>query len=79
MNEHRLSPRHRVLKTGHICYSEKVPKLECTVRNLSDTGACLQISSTVGMPGSFDLIVDGARHTCRIAWRTETRLGVAFT
>ena len=78
MNEHRLSPRHRVLKTGHIAFSEKVPKLECTVRNLSDTGACLQISTTTGMPASFDLIVDGARHTCRIVWRTETRLGVAF-
>jgi hypothetical protein len=78
MNEHRLSPRHRVLKTGHIAFSEKVPKLECTVRNLSDSGACLQISTTIGMPGHFDLTVDGERHSCRIVWRTETRLGVAF-
>ena len=78
MNEHRVSPRRRLLKTGQIAFSEKAPKLECTVRNLSDTGACLQISTTAGMPTSFDLIVEGARHPCRIVWRTETRLGVAF-
>jgi hypothetical protein len=78
MNEHRISPRRRVLKTGQIALSEKAPKLECTVRNLSETGACLQVSTTYGMPTSFDLIVEGARRTCRIVWRTDTRLGVAF-
>ena len=78
MNEHRVSPRRRLLKTGQIALSEKAPKLECTIRNLSDTGACLQVSTTTGMPTSFDLIVEGARHTCKIVWRTETRLGVAF-
>lgn len=79
MNEHRISPRRRVLKTGQIAFSDKVPKLECTVRNLSDTGALLQISTTVGMPASFGLFVDGVRHSCQVVWRTETRLGVAFT
>jgi hypothetical protein len=57
MNEHRISPRRRVLKTGQIAFSDKVPKLECTVRNLSETGACLQVSTTVGMPASFGLFV----------------------
>jgi hypothetical protein len=79
MNEHRISPRRRVLKTGQIAFSDKVPKLECTVRNLSETGACLQISTTVGMPASFGLFVDGVRHSCQVVWRTETRLGVTFT
>jgi PilZ domain len=79
MNDHRISPRRRMLKTGQIAFSDKVPKLECTVRNLSETGACLQISTTVGMPASFALFVDGVRHSCQVVWRTETRLGVAFT
>ena len=78
MNEKRISPRRRVLKTGQIAFSDKVPKLECTVRNLSETGACLQVSTTHGMPTAFDLIVEGVRHACKIVWRTDTRLGVAF-
>jgi hypothetical protein len=78
MNEHRISPRRRVLKSGQIAFSDKVMKLECTVRNISETGACLQVSTTVGMPTNFGLHFDGVRHTCRIVWRTETRLGVTF-
>jgi len=78
MNEHRISPRRRVLKTGQIALSEKAPKLECTVRNISETGACLQLSTTYGMPASFGLIIDGERHACRVVWRTDTRLGVTF-
>jgi hypothetical protein len=30
------------------------------------------------MPAGFELIVEGARHACKIVWRTDTRLGVAF-
>ena len=78
MKENRVSPRRRVLKTGQIAFSDKAPKLECIVRNLSDTGASLQISTTTGMPKSFGLIVDGAHRTCRVVWRTDTRLGVTF-
>jgi PilZ domain len=78
MDEHRTSPRRRVLKSGQIAFSDKVPKLECMVRNVSDTGACVQISTTVGMPTSFGLLIDGVRHNCRVVWRTDTRLGVAF-
>jgi hypothetical protein len=79
MNEHRISPRRRILKTGQIAFSDKVPKLECTVRNLSETGALLQISTTVGMPASFGLFIDGVRYSCRVVWQSQTRLGVTFT
>ena len=78
MNEQRINPRRRILKTGQIAFSDKAPKLECAVRNLSATGACLQVSTTHGMPAGFELIVEGARHACKIVWRTDTRLGVRF-
>ena len=78
MDEHRISPRRRVLKSGQIELSDKAPKLECTVRNISETGACLQISTTYGMPAGFGLLIDGVPHSCRVVWRTDTRLGVAF-
>jgi hypothetical protein len=79
MNEKRASSRRRVLKTGQIVFSDKVPKLACTIRNLSEAGACLQVSTTIGMPASFGLLIDGVRHSCHIKWQTDTRLGVTFT
>jgi hypothetical protein len=78
MTERRIAPRSRVLKTGNIALSEKAPKLECTIRNLSATGALLQVSSTFGLPTDFDLLIGSERRSCHVVWRTDTRLGVTF-
>ena len=67
-----------MLKTGYIVFGEKAPKLECAVRNLSETGALLQVSATAGIPSNFDVIIDGVRRRCGIVWKTDARLAVAF-
>ena len=78
-SQKRRTARARVLKTAHIVLSDRAPKLACTVRNLSKSGAGLEIhSTTVGLPNEFVLLLNGARHFCRVAWRTETRMGVRF-
>jgi len=79
MIERRQTPRARVLKSGRIVISDKAPKIECAIRNLSEGGCLLQVSTTFGLPHEFDLVMpDGARKHCHVAWRTETRMGVAF-
>ncbi len=78
MSEKRTKARKRVLKSGFIVISDKAPKVECTVRNLSDTGAALHVSTTIGIPKNFDVIIDGARQHCRAAWRTDTKIGIVF-
>jgi PilZ domain-containing protein len=76
--EKRTIFRKRVLKTAQIVLSDKAPKLDCAVRNLSTTGACLQVSTTYGLPMSFDVVIEGTRHQCRAVWRTDTNIGVMF-
>ena len=78
MNDKRIAPRKRVLKGAFIVTGEKAPRLPCTVKNISDTGAALQVSTTFGLPAAFDLIVDNQRFHCRSMWRTETKIGVRF-
>jgi hypothetical protein len=78
MNEKRGAHRRRLLKAGCIITSDKAPKIQCTVRNATDTGAALQVSTSFGIPGSFDVIIDGARRRCQSLWRTDTKIGVAF-
>jgi PilZ domain-containing protein len=78
VQEKRTNFRKRVLKTAHIILSDKAPKLDCSVRNLSDTGACLQLSTTYGIPMSFDVVLDGVRRSCRAVWRTDPKMGVTF-
>ncbi len=67
-----------MFKTAYIVISEKAPKLECAIRNISDTGALLQVSTTFGVPTTFDLVIDGVRHPCHSVWRTDTKIGIAF-
>lgn len=79
MDEHRIAPRHRVLKGGTIAFNGAAG-ISCTVRNVSNTGAALDVISPVGIPQSFSLVIDGnaASRPCHVVWRKEKRIGIAF-
>ena len=78
MDERCDKARHRVLKAGTIEFGGGA--IDCTVRNLSDTGAALDVTSPVGIPEHFTLFVpaDGAHLSCTVVWRKEKRIGVRF-
>jgi len=80
MSEQRKHPRHRTFKAGRIVFNHRFSVISCTVRNLSDGGACLEVATSVGIPDCFDLTVepDGSSRSCHVAWRSEHRIGVAF-
>lgn len=79
MQEQRKSPRHRVLKTGHIVFNGGSSTIDCTVRNLSDNGALLKVASPIGIPASFDLVLsDHTSRTCQIVRRAANEIGVVF-
>ena len=75
-DEHRIASRHRVLKAGSIQFGGG--SIDCTVRNISDTGAALDVTSPLGIPEQFTLVTDGNHLPCRVVWRKEKRIGVAF-
>jgi hypothetical protein len=78
MVETRIATRHRVQKAATIEFGGV--EVDCTVRNLSTTGALLEVSNLVRIPPEFTLVVpgDGLRLPCAIVWRTEYRMGVHF-
>jgi hypothetical protein len=78
--EKRREARVRVLKAARILFNGHYSAISCTVRNLSQGGACLSVASTIGIPEKFDVIFDAdkAVRPCRMVWHQETRLGVAF-
>ena len=80
MSELRTAPRHKTLKGGKIAFSALSASIDCVVRNLSDTGACLIVESPLGVPNRFDLVVNGERDArkCTVAWRSDKKIGVAF-
>ena len=79
VDEHREVPRRRLLKAGKISFGGGAA-IDCTIRNLSETGAALEVSSPVGIPERFTLVIEaGHNHLpCRVVWRKEKRIGVHF-
>jgi hypothetical protein len=53
----------------------------CTVRNLSEKGATLDIRTQAGIPNCFTLIATTQKRTiysCKVVWRDKRHIGVAF-
>jgi hypothetical protein len=79
MEERRKVQRGRTLKAGSINFN-RAGGIDCRVRNMSPAGACLEVSSQVGIPNDFVLVIsyDKFKRTCHVVWRSDTRLGVEF-
>ena len=78
MEEHRTAPRHRVLKAGTIEFGGGA--IDCTVKNISEIGAALEVVTPLYIPDRFTLFVlrDHLKRRCRVIWRREKRIGVRF-
>ena len=78
MDENRRAIRRRVLKSATIEFDRGA--YSCAVRNLSEAGAALDVPHALTIPHEFMLIMetDQASRHCRVIWRKENRLGVAF-
>jgi hypothetical protein len=79
MSEKRNNTRHRVLKSGSILL-DRNRAFTCIVRNISDTGACIEFAIPLDLPDEFTLLIpsDHVKHSCHVQWRKEKRFGVAF-
>jgi PilZ domain len=78
--DNRGSPRRRVLKAGIAASNDRHLTAACTVRDISDTGARLRLESSLGVPDTFELIIetDGFEADCEVVWRSKNEVGVRF-
>jgi methyl-accepting chemotaxis protein len=82
MSERRLVGRTRILRNAEIVVGGRVvSKVQCTLQDLTNTGACLTLASTYRVPDKFELTFDQdrSRRSCWVKWRTSDRLGVSFS
>ena len=80
-DERRSITRTRIRHNAEIVVERRTAeKLQCTLHDLTSTGACLALASTYRVPDTFDLTFDHgrSRRPCRVKWRTDDRLGVSF-
>jgi hypothetical protein len=77
----RVDRRMRTLKGGRIVYNGGYAAADCTVKNLSEGGALLEMAQATGIPSEFVLYINPDRdgRPCSVVWRNGNRIGVAFT
>ena len=66
MDDNRSTQRQNVIKAGTISFDGS--GIDCLVRNMSVGGANLEVESQIGIPNSFDLVID-----CRAQQSTLSR------
>jgi len=76
--DRRVAQRRAVRKAGMIEFPGGA--FSCMVQNLSETGAALDVPSSIGIPETFTLVITerGDAVPCRSVWRTARQIGVVF-
>jgi hypothetical protein len=77
-DERRRRLRTKTYKGAKIVRHNSAP-VRCVVRNLSETGAKLEVYELV-LQNSFELVfdIDQSSRLCRVLWRKEPWIGVQF-
>ena len=77
----RVSRRLRVLKQGKMLLPNNMTVIDCTIRDLSETGAKLICGDPGAIPNEFRLVFIAERQMrdVKVIWRRPEQLGVHFT
>lgn len=75
----RREHRQRTLKAGRIILSLQTT-MDCTIRNLSEHGALLEIGVATALPAKFELLLVDANtvREVELRWQRGLRAGVEF-
>jgi len=74
----RAATRYNVLGAATIEFDGG--EINCVVRDMSISGAALEVSNPPSVPERFTLAfrADGLRMPCHVVWRKKGRIGVEF-
>ncbi len=79
IKETRAASRRKVLKAGSIVLPNG-GAIGCTIRNLSASGASVEVTSPVGIPDEFVLMIEMEHRArpCTVVWRRDKRIGLVL-
>jgi hypothetical protein len=78
--ERRVAPRLRTLKEGRIVTSASTT-VDCTIRDLSASGAKLAFAAPTAIPEEFRLLMKATNMLvpARLVWQRGLLAGITFT
>jgi hypothetical protein len=78
-SERRVMPRRRVLKAAKIFINDGVSVFDCTVHDISASGARVSLGLFQVLPRQFELVVnDLGKHYCELVRIDGNEYGLRF-
>jgi hypothetical protein len=80
IDEKRVASRNRIVRNGKIVFANFKMILDCTMRDISDTGAKVIAMQPAQVPDQFRLILitDQVMRDAKVVWRRGREIGVEF-
>lgn len=80
-SDKRVAQRHRVIKSAKIVSLDRSTVSDCTIRNISSTGAQIIVENQALVPREFYFLQPKENTMCqaKVMWRREKLVGVHFT
>ena len=79
--EQRRSFRHSTRCRAWIEFDNDAPPVSCTLVDVSEGGARIEVAEPARLPEEFSLIlIEDAAHVrrCRIIWRGDNEIGISY-
>lgn len=78
--EKRAEHRRKMLKGGTVHFNKGYSSLECVIRDISSSGARIQMGETFGVPTRFVLSIAGedTRIEASVRWRNSRYIGLSL-
>lgn len=76
--ERRSAIRRRTLLAGKIAYDGGAVSMDCTIRNLSETGALIRLPAPLPLPRRLQLLCahEQAAFDAEVIWRNDLHVGL---
>ena len=80
MQERRTATRRRTFLGGVLAFQGRYATLDCTIRDLTDTGARIAVDGSAILPDEFDFTItrDDRSFRARLVWRSAEAAGLAL-
>jgi len=77
--ERRREVRRRVFLKGKVVLPNTTMSADCTIRDLSETGARIAVNpDTIAADPYLIVVKDGVVHASTTAWQTQDQVGLTF-
>jgi|SRR5215217_334736 len=79
-SQRRRAERKRSLLAGKLSNADSSLTVDCTIRDLSDTGALVELVSPELLPKALRLLVikEGVVRDAEVVWRRGNRMGLSL-